>query len=204
MRASLDGGSDPGAGGDGRGGLDRLQGPVPRHRRRRPSRRDALSPGCRGSARGLARGSGSHRRDEGRAGAASRPRHVGRDHPLGRGHRGARLAAAHRERQAVSVRIRGEALRRLRLLRGSRNRRLRRRPVGAPGRSGPHPAPGGAEPSLDAERRRAARIQPRSTERASERVRSRSRLARPAFSPCRARIAPYAASTRSPVPGSKK
>ena len=36
MRASVDGGSDPGAGGDGRGGLDRLQGPVPRHRRRRP------------------------------------------------------------------------------------------------------------------------------------------------------------------------
>ena len=57
--------------------------------------------------------------------------HVGRDHPLGRGHRGARLAAAHREREAVAVRIGGEALRRLRLLRGARDRRVRRRPVRA-------------------------------------------------------------------------
>ena len=39
-------------------------------------------------------------------GAASRPRHLGRDHPLGRGHRGAALPAPDDQHQAVAVRER--------------------------------------------------------------------------------------------------
>ena len=71
------------------------------------------------------------RRDDARPRAASRPRHLGRDHPLGRGHRGAALAAEDREREAVAVRLDRAPVRRVRLLRGARDRRVRRRPVGA-------------------------------------------------------------------------
>ena len=51
--------------------------------------------------------------------AARRPCHVGRDHPLRRGHRGAPLAAAHRQREAVPLRHGRAALRDLRVLRGA-------------------------------------------------------------------------------------
>ena len=52
--------------------------------------------------------------------APSRPGHLGRDHPLGRGHRVASLAAADGEREAVSLRFGRAAVRGLRLLRGER------------------------------------------------------------------------------------
>ena len=54
---SLDGRARRRARGHGRHRLDRLQGPVPRHRRRHPARRSALPPRRRGAARRLARGS---------------------------------------------------------------------------------------------------------------------------------------------------
>ena len=74
--------------------------------------------------------------------------------------------AAHRQRQAVTVRLRRTPLRSLRLLRGERHRRVRRWAVGARHRPRTHPAPRCAEPSGDAERRRAARVQPRPAARA--------------------------------------
>ena len=69
------------------------------------------------------------------------------------------LAAEDRERQAVAVRIGRAAVRGVRLLRGARDRRVRRRPVRARGRARPHPVPRRALPSGHAERRRARRLQ---------------------------------------------
>ena len=103
--------------------------------------------------------------------------------PLRRGHRVTPVAAEDRQREAVALRLDRAPVRRVRLLRGERNRRVRRRPVGA--RPGPraHPAPRRALPSGHAERRRAARVQSRPPARlAGEPTPSRSR-ARPASSP---------------------
>ena len=57
------------------------------------------------ASRRLARGSRADAGDRGSARAAPRARHLGRGDPLGRGHRGAPLAAADGERQAVAVRL---------------------------------------------------------------------------------------------------
>ena len=91
--------------------------------------------------------------------AARRSHHVGRADPLGRGHREPSVAAAHDQHQAVALRRRQAALRRLRLLRRARDQALRRRPVGA--RPGPRtdPVPRLALPSGHAERRRSGRLQ---------------------------------------------
>ena len=83
------------------------------------ARSGALPAGRRRASRRLARGSGPDAGDGGRARAAPRARHVGRRDPLGRRHRGASLAAADGEREAVALRIGRAALRRLRLLRGA-------------------------------------------------------------------------------------
>ena len=117
----------------------------------------AASPrGCRR----VDRGPGAHRRDDTGARATPRAAHLGRGHPLRRGHRGPPLAAADGEREALAVRLGRTALRRVRLLRGAGDRRVRRRPVGARPRPRPDPAPGGALPPGHAERRRSARVQP--------------------------------------------
>ena len=110
-----------------------------------------------------------HRRDAADPRAARGPHHVGRADPLGRGHREPPVAAADDQHQAVALRRRQAALRRLRLLRRARDRRLRRRPVGA--RPGPRtdPVPRLALPSGHAERRRSARLQ---------RARAAARIAR--------------------------
>ena len=96
---------------------------------------------------------------EATARAARRSRHLGRGDPLRRRHRGASLAAPHGQRQAVQVRLDRAAVRRVRALRGTRDRRIRRRPVGARRRARAHPAPGGALPSRHAERRRSRWLQ---------------------------------------------
>ena len=146
---------------DGRRRLDRPQGSLRRHGRRHAGRPGALPPLGGGISERMARGSRPHRGDEADHRAPQGPGHLGRAHPLGRRHRVTPLAPAHREREAVAVRLRRAALRRVRLLRGARDRRLRRRPVGARTGARAHPAPGRALPPGYAERRRAARLQPR-------------------------------------------
>ena len=100
-----------------------------------PADAGAVPARRRGATRRVARGSGADTGDGGSARAAPRPGDLGRDHPFGRGHREPALAAEDGEREALPLRLRGTALRRLRLLRGARDRRLRRRSVGA--RAGP-------------------------------------------------------------------
>jgi hypothetical protein len=97
-------------------------------------------PDRRGAARRLARGPGPDRpRGRRRARAPPRPHHLGRADPLGGRHRGARLPAQDRQREAVALRLGRGAVRRLRLLRRARDRDLRRRPVRA--RRGPRADP---------------------------------------------------------------
>ena len=157
----VDGRSRRGAGGDRRGRLDRLQGPVPRHGRGHTSRSDSLPTGRRGPARRWLEDPGLT--DETIAVLEPHRDRVTWDaiiHSI-EDIEYAALAAEDRERQAVAVRIGRAAVRRIRLLRGSRDRRVRRRPVGARTGPGPHSVPGRAVPPVDAERCRASRVQPR-------------------------------------------
>ena len=78
----------------------------------------------------------------------------------GRGHPGAALAAADDQRQALAPRRPAIAAGRLRLLRGERDRLLRRRAVGAERRARADPVPRLALPRRRAQRRRAVRLQP--------------------------------------------
>ena len=109
----------------------------------------------------LARGRAHHGRDAAGAGAAPRPAHLGLPDPLRRGHRRARVAAALPQLEAVALRLRPEALRLLRRLRGARDRALRGRPVRARSGPRPDPAPRLALPRGHAERRRAEGVQRR-------------------------------------------
>ena len=122
--------------------------------------------------------------DETRAGAraAPRPAHLGLPDPLGRRRRGARMAAALPQLEAVALRERAAALRLLRPLRGERDRGLRRRPVRARPGPRPDPAPRLALPPRGAERRRAEGVQRGRPE------------AGPAAEPAAGRLAPIPAS----------
>ena len=164
--------------------LGRLQGALPRddRRRRRPTP-TSTAASSRRSRRPGSRIPTLDGRDDARPRAASRPGHLGRDHPLGRRHRGAPLAAEDREREAVALRLDRAALRGLRLLRGERDRRVRRRPVRARPRARAHPA---TSPRSSIRTRRTT-SRPRefnlpSRRRACRRARSRSRRARPGSS----------------------
>ena len=92
------------------------------------------------------------------AAAVRGPHHLGRADPLGRRHPRDAGAAAHGQPQAVALRVRAGAVRGLRLLRRTRDGRLRRRAVRARRRPRPDPVPGGAVPRRRAERHRAIRV----------------------------------------------
>ena len=79
--------ADRGARRHRRGRLGRLQGAVPWHDGRLTAGRRSVPTCCRGAAQRLARGSGADAGDRGGARGARRARDLGRDHPLGRGHR---------------------------------------------------------------------------------------------------------------------
>ncbi len=97
------------------------------------------------------------------------------------GHRERPVAAAHDQHQAVALRQRPPALRRLRLLRREGHRAVRRRPVGARPRTRADPVPRVAVPPRHGERRRPRRLQ---------RARAAAGLARhPARAPGRRRPA---------------
>ena len=168
----VDGGAHCGNRCDGSHRLDRLQGPISRHRGRHAAGPGALPPRGGRPPKRMARGPGPDGRHGCRAGAAPGTCDLGLDHLLGRGHRAAAVAAEDRKREAVTFWLRRAPLRSVRLLRGARHRRLRRRAVGAGPGTRAHSAPRGAQPRHDAERRRAARVQPRSTP-GSRRARSR-------------------------------
>ena len=139
--------------------LDRPQGPVHRDGRRQPARSGAVPAGRRRVPRRLDRGPGADGRDDPDPRAARRADHVGCAHPRRRGHRGAPLAAADGQREAVPLRLDRTPLRGVRLLRGPGDRRVRRRPVGALRRTGADPAARRALPPGHAERRRPGRLQ---------------------------------------------
>ena len=107
----------------------------------------------------LARGRRARRGDAPRARAAPRPADLGLPDPLRRRRRGARVAAAVPQLEAVALRQRAAAVRLLRPLRRERDRGLRRRPVRARPRPRADPAPGVALPPGRAERRRAEGVQ---------------------------------------------
>ena len=169
-------GADRRAAGDRRGRLDRLQGRLQGHRRRRRDRPGLLQAHRRVVPGRLARGPGP--RDRGgaqRARVPPGPDHLGRADPLGRGHPQGAGDAAHGQPQAVALRQREGALRGLRVLRAARDGRLRRRPVRARRRPRARPAAGRAVSPERAQRHRSGRLR-----------RARSR-ARPARQPARRR-----------------
>ncbi|CAA9524749.1 MAG: hypothetical protein AVDCRST_MAG30-3281, partial [uncultured Solirubrobacteraceae bacterium] len=145
--------------GDGGGGLRGLQGGLQGHVGRRPDGPRALPPRGRGLPGRLARGP-RPRRPGGvrRPRAPSRPHHLGRADPLRGRHPQPPRGAEDGQPQAVAVRLARGAARRLRLLRGTRDRGVRRRPVRA--RRGPRadPVPRVAVPPRRAERHRPGRL----------------------------------------------
>src|SRR3954452_10826819 len=136
----------------------RLQGVLQR-RRRAPARPCPVSARRRGLPRRLSRGPRALARDRRGARTFPRPRHLGRAHPLGRRRRGAGLAPARAQLEALALRPPGGRARFLRLLRGPRDRALRRRHVRARARPRPDPVPRFAVPPGRPERCRAARVQ---------------------------------------------
>ncbi len=141
-----------------RGRLVRLQGRLQGHASSTRHRPRLLPPDRRDVPGRLARGPGLD--DETRAGARAvrGPDHLGRADPLDRRHPRRAGAAAHGQPQAVAVRQHAGAVRRLRLLRGARDGRLRRRPVRARRGPRPDPVPGRALPPRRAERHRPGRL----------------------------------------------
>ena len=137
----------------------RLQGALRRRLGRGDTVGRAVRPRRRGVPAGVARGRAHRRRDAPRARAAPRTAHLGLSDPFGGRRRGARVAAALPELEAVALRQRQAALRLLRPLRRERDRGLRRRPVRARPGTRPDPAPRVALPPRDAERRRAEGVQ---------------------------------------------
>ena len=108
-----------------------------------------------------------HRRHSADPRAARRPDHLGRAHPLGRGHRERPVAAAHDQHQAVALRQRPPPVRSVRLLRGEGHRAVRRWAVGARPRPWPDPVPRIAFPPRRGQRRRPRWLQrPRAEARA--------------------------------------
>ena len=117
----LDGRARRRARGDRSRRLGRPQGPVRGHSRRPAAGSGALPARRRRRSRRLGRGPGRHRRDAADPRAARRAHHLGRADPLRAGHREPPVAAAHDQHQAVALRERQAALRRLRLLRRPRH-----------------------------------------------------------------------------------
>ena len=124
--------------------------------------------------------------------AVARAGHLGRADPLDRRHRGDALGAEDGQRQALALRPDLQPVRRLRLLRGARHRRLRRRPDGARPGPRPDPVPGLDLPSRHAQRRRPLRLQrPRAGDPAGPADAARwSRASRPPGSAGRDRVGP--------------
>ena len=139
----------------------RPEGPLPQRRGGDGRRARPVPPRDRGVPRSVDRRPRPRSRDRGPARVPPRPDHLGRADSLDRRHRGPAVATADAQPQARPLRQCAGAVRHLRLLRGARHRRLRRRDVRAGPGARTAPVSGLAVPSGHAERHRPRGLQPR-------------------------------------------